>query len=204
MLRTEIRVPHTVEFHEDARSARLSAEHKKLENLARNFAHAHPRILVMGTDPFVDHLAITTGFAATDVVVLRLSVAGRPVTAIAVHTRVWRSPEAKARLLELKREARQARTFCIVVPQKWLKAEVRSSVARTIAHARNARYKRAHVNSILEHLRRERISTIAETAAVIDDHEDPIAVILALASQGMVDLDRRAPLRASTWLSTRR
>tara|TARA_R110002124_G_scaffold144122_15_gene309057 strand:- start:4157 stop:4774 length:618 start_codon:yes stop_codon:yes gene_type:complete len=204
MLRTETtRVPNTVEFHSDARTARLFAEHRKLENLARNIANAHPKVFLMGTDPVVDQLAFSMGFPPTDLVVLRLSVAGRSVTAIAVHARVWLSADAKSRAIELKRESRRAGTTCILVPHKWLKAGVRSSVARTISRARNVRHSRAQMNKILEHLREARISTIAEAAGVLDDHEDPIAVVLALASQGFVDLDRRAPLSGSTWLSTR-
>lgn len=204
MLRTQsFRVPNTVEFHSDARSARLSAEHKRLESLARNAANAHPKVFLMGSDPVVDQLASGMGFPTTDLVILRLSIAGRSVTAIAVHARVGLSLDARARVIELKREARLSGTKCILVPHKWLKAEVRSSVARTIAHARNARFSRVQMNNILEHVRKERISTIAEAAGVLDDHEDPIAVVLALASQGFVDLDRSAPLSGGTWLSTR-
>lgn len=204
MLRTtSTRVPNTVEFHSDARTARLFAEHRKLENLARNMANAHPKIFLMGTDPVVDQLAGSMGFPPTDLVVLRLSVAGRSFTAVAVHARVWLSLDARARVIELKREARLSGTKCILVPHKWLKAEVRSSVARTIAHARNTRFTRVQMNMVLEHLRETRISTIAEAASVLADHADPIAVVLALASQGFVDLDRSAPLSGGTWLSTR-
>jgi hypothetical protein len=191
------------QFNLDARAERFFHEHRKLMNAAKNFVYAHPALVMLGEDPLVDHLIASSGFGPTDLACLRIAGSGRMVTVICVPTRHWRNPEVKARLLEIKREARENRTSCILVPQRWLKADLRSSIARTIARARNVRYSRKHMELVIHHLRAARISTIAEAAGALTEHDDPIGVVLAMAAQGMVHLDRSSALRADSWISTR-
>lgn len=203
MLRNQVTLTAPVELHDDARSERLFKEYRTLLNLSRNMAYSHPDVIVLGEDPVVEHLRAAAGFERTDLVIMRLLVCGRNVTAIACLTRIWRSPASKKRLLQLKADALKERCRCIIVPQRWLKSPVRCGVARTIAQARTVRFARRHAERVLNHLREVRISTIAEAAAAVTEHSDPVAVILAMASQGLVDLDRRAPLSGRTWLSAR-
>ena len=185
---------------EDPRLQRLFHEHRKLANRAKNYAYAHPGIIVLGEDPLVDHLAAGAGFGSTDLAMLRISVDGRSVTAICVPTRLWRDPEAKARLLQIKSDARDARTRCILVPQRWLKASVRGSIARSIARARGVSFTREHRDQVLAHLKSARISTILDAARAVSHHEDPGSVVLAMCAQGLVKVDRSSPLRGDTWI----
>lgn len=190
-------------FHTDAKSERHQHEHRKLKASARNFAFAHPKLMSMGEDPVIEHLMASAGFGSSDFFALRITVNGRAATAICVPTRVWRDSDARARLLETKREASAIRTKVLLVPQRWLRAPIRSSVARTIANARNARYNRADVRCVLEHLRTARIATLADAANVLSGHDDPFAVVLCMSGQGFIDIDRSTPLRADTWVSAR-
>lgn len=190
-------------FYSDAKTERHHHEHRKLKAFARNFAFAHPNLLSMGDDPVVEHLLSSAGFGPADFYALRITVGGRTATAICVPTRIWRNHEAKERLLEVKRDAAAIRTTCVLVPQRWLRAPIRSSVARTIANARNARYTRTDIRAVLEHLRTNRITTLAEAADVLSGHDDPFAVVLCMSGQGFIDIDRSAPLRADTWISAR-
>lgn len=191
-------------FHSDARSERLFHEHRKLANCANAYVAAHPELVALGDDPVVSHLVAAAGFAATDIVILRVVAKGRMVTALCVPTRLWRDPPSRARLLELKREAEEIRTTCILVPQRWIKAETRGAVARAIAQARHTRYSHSQMNAVFNHLRQVKISSLAEAASVLVDHDDPFGVILSMCAQGFVDVDRSTPLRASSWISTRR
>nr|WP_314256801.1 hypothetical protein [uncultured Devosia sp.] len=190
-------------FHCDARTQRFFHEHRKLMARAKAFIFSHPRLVMLGEDPVVEHLVSSMGFGPTDLAVVRMASGGRMITAICVPTRIWRNLESKQKLLDIKREARIERTTCILVPQRWLKAEVRSAVARVISQARTTRYSRDQMNLVLVHVQSERISTIVEAANVIPEHDDPIAVVLALAAQGMILVDRSAPLRSETWVSAR-
>lgn len=190
-------------YHGDARAERLFHEHKKLLSRARNYAVSHPKIVILGEDPLVDHFLASAGFGPVDVGVLRLHAQGRMVTALCVPTRLWRNPEAKSRLIEIKAIARKARTSCILVPQRWLKADIRSSVSRLIAQSSRTKYTRTQFKAIMDHLHEVRISTLLETAGTIEGHDDPVAVVLAMAAHGYVELDRSAPLRGDTWTSTR-
>nr|WP_314257250.1 hypothetical protein [uncultured Devosia sp.] len=191
-------------FHSDATTQRRFHEHRKLLSAVKAIAYAHPAVVELGGDNAVDHLAASAGFTQVDLVIVRVSIGRRVATIIGVPTRVWRDEDYKARLLELKRDAASFGTKCVLAPQKWIKAEIRGSVSRDIARSRGVRFGRAHQNTVIEHLRTVRISTIAEAAAsVAKDHDDPYAVVFSLASQGFVDLDRSRPLRAGTYCSTR-
>ena len=188
----------------DARALRLLHEHRKLSITANNYVLSHPALVGLGDDPVVSHLISSSGFGPHDVVVVRLGAWGKIVTAICVPTRIWRDADLRAGLLDIKREAEEdLRTRCIVVPQRWLRANIRGSVARVIAQARHTRYSPKQMTTIIEHLLRTKISTLAEAAAVIPEHEDPFGAILAMAAQGYVGLDRSAPLKGGSWLSTR-
>jgi len=188
----------------DAKTQRRFHEHKKLYSCASAIAYAQPGVVALGDDPAIEHLAAAAGFEHYDLAILRLCVGNRKVTVVGVPTRIWRDPDAKASLLEMKRDAATFGTTCILVPQRSIKGTVRASIARDIARSRGVRYRRAQMDKVLAHLRAAGVSTIAATAAAIaDDHDDPYAVVLSLASAGIVDLDRSGPLRASTLATTR-
>jgi hypothetical protein len=187
----------------DARSERLYYEHRKLAIRARNFAYAHPGLVVLGEDPLVEHLASSHGFSSVDLVILRLLARGGAVTAIGVPTRIWRDDDSRSRLHQIKREARSDQSRCILVTQRWLKAPVRSKVSQAIAQSQGVGFTREQVELVLAHLRTMRISTLIEAAAVLVGHRDPISAVLAMTAKGLVDIDRSMPLSVRTWVSTR-
>ncbi|NGP16535.1 hypothetical protein [Devosia aurantiaca] len=193
---------HAVGLHGDARAERLFHEHKKLLLAARNFVIAHSSMMLLGDDPLVDHLLTSNGFDTTDAAVVRIGLAGRSITAIAIPTRLWRDPEAKARFFEVKQQAGLDRTCVLLVPQRWLKASVRGSVARSIAFASRTRITRKQHAEVLDHLGKNKVSTIVETASAITGHSDPLSVVLAMSATGHVHIDRTSVLRGTTvvWL----
>jgi hypothetical protein len=192
-----------VSFYTDARSERLFHEHRKLTNSVKAYIYAHPGIVGLGDDPIVSHLAAAAGFAPVDLVVLRVTTKGRVITAVAVPTRIWRDTDARSRLIELKSEAQALRTSCILVPQRWVRAETRSSVARAIAQSRQTRFSHQQLQAVLDHLRASKISTLAEAADVLRDHQDPFGAVLSMTAQGYVDIDRSSRLRHDTWIAAR-
>lgn len=191
-------------YYADARSERFFHEHRKLTASARSFIHAHPTLVGLGDDPVVMQLAVAAGFSPLDLVVMRVLSNGRHVTAIAVPTRVWRDADHRACLLSLKGEARGLLIRCILVPQRWVRAEVRGGVARVIAQARQTVYSPQQLRAVLEHLGVTKVSTLSATANVLPDHRDPYGAVLAMVIQGYVQVDRSNALGADSWIATAR
>jgi len=187
----------------DPRAERLLHEHRKLAACTRSYVQSRPDLASLGDDPLINQLLASNGFSAIDAVVCRVAFDGRIVTAIVVPTRVWRDQEARARLFEIKGQAAAIRTAVILVPQRWIRADIRNSVARLIAQSRNTRVQQKQLRDILAFLRKERITTITEAASVISDHRDPFGALLALAAQGLIDIDRSRKLAADSFVFTR-
>jgi hypothetical protein len=153
----------------------------------------------MGEDPVVQHLVASAGFGAFDIHVQRVGCDGPIVTVLCVPTRIWRDPESRRLLLEVKVQARALRTCCILVPQRWLRAPVRSSVARVLAGTRHTTYTRRQMTDALSHIDELRITSIIEAASAIKDHDDPVGAILSMVCRGIVDIDRSKPIDADTY-----
>lgn len=190
-------------FGTDARTARLQAEHRRLAQAASNFVASHPRLIPLGDDPMVRQFMAAAGFASVDYHIMRVSVAGRVVTALCIPTRLWRDPEVRRLLLDVKRQSGALRTKCILVPQRWVRATVRASVALALARSRNVRYSRKELDAVIEHLRQVRIGTVMETASILSEHDDPVGAIFSMACQGLIDVDRGGHLTAETFTSIR-
>lgn len=203
MFRTSYTEKTGVSFYANAKSERRFHEHRKLYAMARDYILSHPDMMLLGEDPLADHLLSSSGFSPHDIAVLRIVAKGKLVTALCVPTRLWRDPEARNTLLELKRDAIGARTSCVLVPQASVKAPVRAARARLISRARNTGFSRAQMQMVLQHLGKVRISTIAEAACCVVGHDDPMGVVLALIGQGLVTYDRRYPLGPDTFVSSR-
>lgn len=193
--------PAAQHFQNDPRVARFAAEHKKLATAAKNYAYATPGLVALGEDPVVEQLLSAAGFPKLDAYVLRLIAWGSLVTAICVPTRVWREPECRSVLREIKAQAAENLTKCILVPQWSAKAEVRATVARVLATARHTTFDRDDKNRVLDHLDAKKISTIGNAAALLRDHDDPVGAVLAMACTGHIDVDRSRILSGSTWIS---
>ena len=190
-------------FHADAKAERRFHEFKKLYAMARDYVLSQPHMMVLGEDPVVNHLLSSAGFAPHDIAVLRFSTKGKFVTALCVPTRLWKNPETRATILEIKRDARRARTSCILVPQKTIRAPVRAARSRLIARARSTAFSRKQVMMVMNHLDQVRIATVSEAAGQVLGHDDPVGVVLALIAEGLVTHDRSSPLGPETYISAR-
>lgn len=181
------------------RTARLLAEHRKLAQAAKNIIASTHRLVGLGEDPVVSQLLDAAGFAAVDVFVTRVAIDSKVVTAVCIPTRVWRDEDSRRLLLNIRRDARGLRTRVVIVPQRWLKADRRSSVARTLARSRHTRFSRKELRAVVAHLCETRISTLMQAAGALPHHDDPLGAVLAMACQGCIELDRSEPLNADTW-----
>lgn len=190
--------------NEDVRNARFVAEYRKLHQAARNIVSARHELVPLGADPLVDQLLSAAGFAPEDAFAMRLGAKGQMITAICAPTRIWRDPYALQLLLEVKRYAVDLDTRCILVPQGWLRAPVRADVSRTLARSRHAHFTKADLRAVLNHLNRKGISTLLDTAAALDEREDPFGPVLAMIAQGYVQIDRSAPLSRDSWTAVSR
>lgn len=193
--------PSLRHFQEDPRAMRLASEFRKLAASARNVLHSRHHLTPLGNDPVVEHLVSSAGFGEFDVFVHRTGARERIVTALCVPTRVWRDSDCRHTLLDIKHRAAGMGTSCILVPQRFLRAPVRSSVARVLAAARNTPYARSHKKQVLDHLSTVRISSLAEAASAIVAHDDPVGVVLAMACHGLIDVDRTKPLASGTYVA---
>ena len=186
------------------RLTRLAEEHSKLCRNVDNYLSAHPDLVPLGPDPLVQQLVAAKGLTPRDAVVARTLVGNRLVTVICVPTRIWRDEYGKAALLEVKSEAATSgRSRCILVPQRWIKAPIRSSVARAIARNRRVQYSNRQLAAVLEHVRNRKITTLADAANHVPDHDDPVGMVLLLCGQGLLAIDRSAPIVADSWISSR-
>lgn len=194
---------YATELHDDLKAARRAAEAHKLRCAARDYVFATPGLVGLGDDPVVSHLLATEGLGVDDVFVLRVSVAGRSVTALCVPTRVWHDPEQRAALHRIKAEADEAGTRCVLVPSKWFRGSLRGSTARIIARARSVRYTQAQSEAILGYVRAHRIVTIRDCVDLLQGHPDPVAVVLAHCAHGSIELDRSQPLSSDSYVGSR-
>jgi hypothetical protein len=183
--------------------ARLAEEHSKLFRRVENFLVSHPTLASLGPDPLVRQLLAAKGLAAEDAVVLRALAGGRLITVICAPRRVWRDNYGKAALLEVRQEALDYGCRCILVPQGWAKAPVRAAVARSIALSRRIQFSDRQFGALLEYLNSVKVSTLAEAAQHIPDHDDPWSVVLQLCAQGLVAIDRSQPIAPESWVASR-
>lgn len=185
------------------RLARLAEEHTKLYRNVDNYLASHPALVSLGPDPLVQQLVASKGLAAQDVVVVRALAGNRFITVICLPTRVWRDEYGKAALLEVKKEALSMRSHCILVPQRWVKAPIRAAISRTIAISRRVHYGNRQLAAVLKHVRATKITTLAEAARHVPDHDDPIGVVLLLCGQGVLTIDRSGPIGPDAWVAWR-
>jgi hypothetical protein len=191
----------SITFGNDPRSARLAQEHSKLAQSLFNYVSTNPASISLGPDPLVKQLLSAKGFSKFDIVCLRVVALGLPFTALAVPTRIGRDPDWRAALLEAKTEAGILGTKCLLVPQRSIRGNVRAQVARTLAMSHYVQFRREHAEAIRLHVRVERLASLAECASLIDDHDDPIGIVLALCACGDLLIDRTQPIGPSSWVA---
>lgn len=190
-------------FYENPKAARRAAEHVKLSrSLAAEIA-SRTHIVPLGPDPLVQHLISSKGFAPDDVVVSRVTMERRYITVLCVPTRVWRNPDERQLLLELKCEAALMGTKVVLVPQRWVRAEIRSGIARAIASARRNPIGREDLGTVLARVRAVKMATLAECVEALGDgHPNAIGTVLSMCAQGYLAIDRNKRLGPGTWVAS--
>lgn len=191
----------SITFGNDPRSARRAQEHSKLAQALFNYVSTHPSTIPLGLDPIVLQLLSAKGFSKFDIANLRLVARGVPLTALLVPTRIWRDPDGRAAMFEVKAEAGTLGTKCLLVPQRSMRGTVRAQVARTLALSHYVQVRRAHAEAVLQHLRTVRLASLAECASLLDGHDDPVGVVLALCARGELLIDRAQPIGPRTWVT---
>lgn len=191
-----------ITFGQDARSARLAQEHSKLVQSLFNYVSTNPGLAALGPDPLVQQLVSAKGFPKYDIAILRVSTKSLIMTAIGVPTRVWRDAEARRSLREVKAEAAAEGTRCLLVPQRWVRGEVRGQVARTLALSHHVKVRREHIQAVADLLGAYRMMTLAQCASRISDVDDPVGVVLALCARGKLFIDRTRPIGPESWVAS--
>ncbi len=187
----------SVTFGDNPRAIRLANEHKALSRSVLNYAMSRCDIGPLGTDPVVEQILFSKGFARVDFVVMHIACPGQRVTIIVVPTRVWRDAESKRALLEAKALANEVRSRCIVFPQRCFRGNVRSQVARILSMSRSVSFKSEHVAPLLRWIDTKRVCSLREAAELVQ-HPDPYAVVLSLCVDGHMRIDRRSPIGPGT------
>jgi hypothetical protein len=188
-------------FFQSPREARLAAEHHKLTRSVIAWFSAARNAAAVGPDPLVDQLAAALGFGDNDLVITRALIGKRMCTVVAVPTRVWKDPESRQDLEDLRGQAQDHRIRLLFVAQRWLRAPVRSQIAAAIHASRNARFSLTERNSVVDEVRARRIITIADCAGKVAGNCDPYGVVLALCAQGYLLFDRSSAIGPETWIA---
>lgn len=191
-----------ITFERDARSARLAQEHSKLVQSLFNYVTTHPDLAALGSDLLVEQLIRAKGFSKFDIAILRVSCKRGVLTAIGVPTRIWRDTDSRRFLAEVKAEAFAEGTRCILVPQRWLRGELRAQVARTLALSHHVKVRREHLKAVLDLVGRYRMMTLAQCASAIEGVDDPVGLVLALCARGDLFIDRSRPIGPKSWVAS--
>ncbi len=201
MIITRGLVAPSVTFGDDPRAARVAHEHKLLTRSLTNYVCSRHDLISLGPDPVAQQIMTSKGFARFDFTALHVAVRGWLVTVVAVPTRIWRDADARRALMEAKTEAKDARTRFILIPQRWLRGNVRGHVAMTLAMARDVQYDPTQVEELLVHVTDTRMATLKECADLVRDHPDPFGVVLAICCAGRLRIERRRSIGPTSIVS---
>ena len=190
-------------LYDDPRSQRLANEHRKLEISLQNVLRSYPGLIPLGTDPLVRQLLTAIGFDTVDFVATMLLANGKRFTVVAVPTRIWRDLYCRNQLIEMKKEAKSLGTRSVLVPQRCIRGNTRAEIGRTLSRSRYVKYSDTQMDAVLNHVRRNRTTTIRDCATNIEGHDDPMGVVLLLCAQGILNLDRSRRISGSSRISIR-
>jgi hypothetical protein len=193
---------HGVHSNRPLKIERGGRNHHATTVALRAYVYAHPKLTALGNDPLVNQLMRAAGFGATEFVVEHVAVRGRPVTVIVLPRHLWRDPDCRRALLEVKAAAAAMRSRCVLVPHSSIVGNKRARAATTIQQGRRARYSEQQLDAVLTHVRMARIATIADCAAILPTHVDPFSAILAMIARGYLDVDRDQPITTASWITT--
>lgn len=181
-------------------------------SLRRDLQHiivAHPRLRLMGGNPFVASLARQFELAPDSLAIVAIRLDRRDVTIVSTGPRIWRSVKGHSHLLELKHTAHQAGYFIILVPKRAVRREPRLSNARLIASHKDLKVSPENRAAIVHHVGTNPGATLWSCSEVVRGVTTPTGCVLALIAQGVlaVRLDQRlnpsSPVQFNTSRSSR-
>jgi hypothetical protein len=185
-------------FFQSPKCIRLAAEHNKLVRTTSAIIASLPDATPIGPDPIVEHLASSSGFGANDLIITRVVSRRAIFTVIVVPTRIWREEDDRATLLQVKLDAADEGTRVLLVPQSWSRGSTRRQIAEVLFRARSVTYTAEQQRESLHYLRTVKRSTIGECAMQIQNHPDPMGVVLSLCARRFVRFERSKPLSPTT------
>lgn len=177
------------------RATRHKREAQRTRANALLLLAADAQVLYRGADHTVTKLAGALGFERSDLTILRVNLTRRAITLIITPRRLWHSPEFRSQLLLLKRQSRKVGIRTLLVPDATLRKQPRLDNAALVVAAKDAgltlsqRFRlEAYVMSNAEP------TSLAECAALLAEHTDPVAAVLNLVGAGRLAIELNRPI----------
>ena len=197
-------LPHSrTVFFQSPRQARLAEEARNLLQRGRDFIRSHGHLTEMPADPLMVQLAAAAGYTTEEAVVLRAKFRNDFLNFVCVPTRVWHREDERLGLLQLRREAADYGLRCIVVPQRWLRAEIRAATARMISRSLAVGISFGDRETVLRHVGETGFSDLGTCCRLVAHLHDPVGSVLSLVGHGFVTVDRTRPLGERTLVRLR-
>lgn len=162
---------------------------------------ASPVVVSAGPDPACEEFWRAAlqdeGLAA-----MRVKLASRTVTLMAVSSDLWLDGARRARVLALKHAASRSGRRVIVVPEGALRREPRLGNAVLMAQAARAVISAEDRIAVMAALAEEPGMVLGDLIQLVRHEPDRVAAVLSLARSGVVDVDCRKPIGplSAVWL----
>lgn len=165
-----------------ARHARWAEENRKLHETVTTIIRADARLTNCGADPVIDKLAKEHHFGAFDLDSLRLLFGKQAFTVVFAPRRIWKDKAAFRDLLKVKNASAALGIRIVLLCASTFEHSERLNVARALASARTIRPTRDERMKIMEHVLKNTNVSIGACAALVQDSDDPVGVILSLCA----------------------
>ncbi len=162
---------------------------------------ASPLVVSASPDPACEELWCAAledaGLAA-----MRVQLATRTATLVAVPSDLWRDGARRARALALKQAAARSGRRVVVMPEGALRREPRLGNAVLMAQAAQAAIGAEDRIAVMAALAEEPGMVLGDLIQLVRHEPDRVAAVLSLARSGVVDVDRRKPIGplSAVWL----
>ena len=164
-----------------------SLAYRRLKRNTLSLISASPSIALLEPDKLVSGLAAGVGLDARNLVVLRVIVGVIPVTLLVVPATCWNSPMDRLKLFEVKSAAAFLGHRAVLVPEGFIQRQPRLNNCRLIEKSD------VHVTAdqrvgIMAYLIENGPTALIDLAKAMR-HDTPVAGILHLAADGVVEID---------------
>lgn len=162
---------------------------------------ASPLVVSAGPDPACEELW-RAALQDEGVAAIRVKLASRSVTLVAVPSDLWMDGARRARVLALKHAAARSGRRVIVVPEGVLRREPRLGNAVLMAQAARAIIGAEDRIAVMAALAEEPGMVLGDLIQLVRHEPDRVAAVLSLARSGVADVDRRKPIGplSAIWL----